>query len=74
MFDDILGKEELSTDETTPNVEDWSRDVESAKGLINGDFMKGNYMAVKLRRVDASNLVNLGIVSVRYLDSPVTAK
>lgn len=50
------------------------RDLNSAKGLINGDFMKGNYMAVKLRRVDASNLVNLGIVSVRYLDSPVTAK
>ena len=50
------------------------RDINSAKGLVNGDFMKGNYMVIKFRISDASNLVNLNMVSVRYIDSPLTTR
>ena len=34
MFDEILGKQQPT--ESTPNVEDWSRDVESTAKALGG--------------------------------------
>lgn len=48
------------------------RDVWSRGGKTNGAFMKGNYLVVKLRKQDASNLVFLNMVSVKFIDSPLT--
>ncbi len=50
------------------------RDTHSPKGLLNGNFMKGNWLAVKFRRQSASNLIYLSVVSMRFVDSPLTAK
>jgi len=50
------------------------RDINSRKGRINGDTMKGNYIAIKFRKQNASNLIYLSIVSVKYIDSPLTSK
>ena len=50
------------------------RDANSIKGLINGDTLKGNYIAIKFRKQSAANLIYLNIVSVRYIDSPLTTK
>lgn len=50
------------------------RDINSRKGKINGDIIKGNYIAIKFRVQNASNLIYLSIVSVRYVDSPLTTK
>jgi len=48
------------------------RDANSRGGKINGNFMKGQYIVVKLRKQNASNLVFLNMVAVRYVDSPLT--
>lgn len=42
------------------------RDVNSVGGKINGDFMKGNYMVVKFEKQNASELVTLNEISMRY--------
>lgn len=50
------------------------RDENSRGGKWNGDFMKGNWMAVKFQKINASNLITLGEISVRFTDSPKTDK
>jgi hypothetical protein len=50
------------------------RDTNSAGGKWNGDFMKGNWLAVKFRKENANNLVFLNICSVKFVDSPLTAR
>jgi hypothetical protein len=49
-------------------------DVWSIGGLINGDDLKGNYMAVQLRKQNASMLTNLAFVAVHYIDSPLLTR
>jgi hypothetical protein len=48
------------------------RDAFSRGGKTNGSQMKGNWLAVKLRKQNASNLVFLNIVSAKFVDSPLT--
>ncbi len=50
------------------------RDIHSIGGIINGSFIKGNYLVVKFQVENASNLVYLNEVSVLTKDSPLTAK
>jgi len=50
------------------------RDSHSPGGIINGNFMKGNYIVIKFLKQNASSLVYLNGVSVLYRDSPLTAK
>jgi hypothetical protein len=49
------------------------RDVYSPGGKVNGQFMKGNWLAVKLRKQNANSLVFLSLVSARFSESPMTA-
>lgn len=57
---------------------EWSaailRDLNSAKGLINGDSMKGSYLCATFQKTNAQKLVYLSLISVRFVDSPLTAK
>jgi hypothetical protein len=48
------------------------RDANSPGGKINGYFMKGNWLAVKFRKENASTLEYLSIVSLNYNNSPLT--
>lgn len=48
------------------------RDANSRGGKINGNFMKGNYLSVKLQKANATNLVTLNEIAVRLSDSPKT--
>jgi len=48
------------------------RDANSRGGKINGNFMKGNYLSVKLQKTNATNIVTLNEVAVRIIDSPKT--
>lgn len=50
------------------------RDINSPAGKINGNYMKGNYLVLKLQRSAATNLVTLSEISVRFTESPLTAK
>lgn len=50
------------------------RDIHSPGGKINGQFMKGGYMAVKFEKINASNSITLTEVIVRYIDSPVNLR
>lgn len=50
------------------------RDANSPGGKINGWFMKGNWLAVKLKKENAPNLLTLSELSVRFTDSPRTDK
>lgn len=50
------------------------RDVKSQKGWINGDYLKGAYIAAQLQPTDGSKFVFLNDVSVLWSDSPLTAK
>lgn len=50
------------------------RDVNSPGGKINGNFMKGNYLVLKLQKTSAQSLVTLSEISVRFTESPLTAK
>lgn len=47
------------------------RDVNSRGGKINGDFMKGNWLAVQFRKQNASTLEYLSIVTLAYNQSPL---
>lgn len=66
-----LVEAEFTTLESMPTTS-IKRDVNSRGGKVNGSFMKGNYLVVKLRKQNASNLVFLNIVDVIYIDSPLT--
>jgi len=48
------------------------RDVNSRGGKINGQFLKGNYSIIKFRQQQPTELVNLSLASVEYLNSPLT--
>jgi len=48
------------------------RDQNSVGGLIEGDSMKGKLMTVKFRSSNASQLVSLNLVSLKYINSPLT--
>lgn len=50
------------------------RDANSPGGKINGNFMKGNYLVAKFEKQNASDYITLSELSVRYTDSPLTAK
>ena len=50
------------------------RDINSPKGLLNGDILKGGYLKLKLKVKNASNFVTLTMISVKYIDSPLTTK
>lgn len=49
-------------------------DVYSPGRKINGDKIKGNYLVVKLRKQNAQNLVFLNMISVKFIDSPLTVQ
>lgn len=44
----------------------------SRNGKISGDIIKGNYSIIKFRQQQPTDLVNLSLVSVGYLNSPTT--
>jgi hypothetical protein len=48
------------------------RDVNSRGGKINGATMKGNILAVKFRKQNATNLITLNLISVKFIDSPIS--
>lgn len=48
------------------------RDIHSKGGRTNGAWMKGNWVAIKLRRQNATNLITLQMVYVRATDSSLT--
>jgi hypothetical protein len=50
------------------------RDANSRGGKINGDFMKGSYLVVKLRKQNANTLITLTELEVKSADSPYNLK
>lgn len=50
------------------------RDSNSEGGLIEGSALKGNFCTIKFRAQSPANLVYLNIVSLKAIDSPLTAK
>lgn len=50
------------------------RDTNSIGGLINGNPLKGNFLVVKLRKTNANQFFYINLVSVGYIDSPLTIK
>ena len=50
------------------------RDVNSPGGKLNGNYIKGNYLVVKLQKTNGNNLVNLSEVSCRFTESPLNIK
>jgi len=48
------------------------RDVNSQGGILGGDTMKGKYIIPTFRKISPSTLVVLNIVSLKYIDSPLT--
>lgn len=48
------------------------RDSNSQGGLIEGDSLKGQYISIKFRKQIPTNLVTLNILSLEYIDSPLT--
>jgi hypothetical protein len=52
----------------------FKRDSNSRGAKLNGDSLKGAYIAVKFRKQSASGLITLSEVLVSYNDSPLTSK
>lgn len=52
----------------------FKRSIHSRGEKINGDFLKGSYCVVKLRKENASNLVTLSQLTVRFTDSPLNVQ
>lgn len=52
----------------------FKRDANSRGRKINGDFLKGSYLVVKFRKLNASNLVTLSEVFVYYQGSPLNVR
>lgn len=50
------------------------RDANSPGGKFNGQFIKGNYLSVKLRKQNANNLITLNELTVRFTDSPLNVQ
>jgi hypothetical protein len=47
------------------------RDSNSIGGVEGGDTLKGDWIKIKMRNINASNLVSLNLVGVRFIDSPL---
>ena len=52
----------------------FKRDINSRGGKINGDFLKGNWIKVRMRKQNASSLTTLNIVDVYYVESNLNKK
>jgi len=52
----------------------FKRDSYSRGGKLNGDTLKGQYIVVKFQKTNASSLVTLNEVLVRYVDSPLNVR
>lgn len=50
------------------------RDIHSIGGIINGDILKANWIAVKFQIDNASNEVTLSEIQLMWKDSPLTNK
>lgn len=50
------------------------RDIHSPGGWINGEYLKGTYIVVNWQVTDGSKFVFLSDITMRWLDSPLTAK
>lgn len=50
------------------------RDANSPGGKVNGQPMKGQYLAVKFRKQNANSLISLNEVICRYTDSPLNVQ
>jgi len=50
------------------------RDANSNGGVLNGAIMKGNYLVARFRAATPTNLVTLDLVTLKYIDSPLTNK
>jgi hypothetical protein len=50
------------------------RDSNSIGGIINGNSLKGNWLSIKFRKENPINLITLNVVSLEYIDSPLSAK
>ncbi len=50
------------------------KDQNSIGGILEGDSLKGNYITVKLRAQTPTNFITLDMVTIKYIDSPLTAK
>lgn len=49
------------------------RDENSNGGLYNGNQLKGNWLQAKFRVQNATNFVTLNMVSMKYINSPLTS-
>lgn len=50
------------------------RDSNSRGGILNGDFLKGNYLTIKFRKVNAANFIFLNGVSVFFNNSSLNKR
>jgi hypothetical protein len=50
------------------------RDIHSVKGLLRGDFLKGNFIVIKFQSEDSSTFSSLSQISAKYIDSPLTER
>lgn len=50
----------------------FKRDSFSAGGKINGQFLKGSYIAIKFQKQNASSLITLTEAAIMFKDSPLT--
>ncbi len=50
----------------------FKRNIFSRGGKWNGDIMKGQWIAVKMRRQNATNLITLNMAITKFVDSPIS--
>jgi hypothetical protein len=50
------------------------RDKNSPGGVLSGDTMKGKFLIPTYYIAEPANLVALNIVSLKYIDSPLTTR
>lgn len=65
--------QEFATLEGKPSAT-FRRDSHSVRGRINGDVLKGSYIVIKLRKQNASELLILNGISVKFIDSPLNVR
>lgn len=68
-----LVEQEFTVLEGMPSAA-FKRDSYSPGGKWNGNFLKGNLIVVKLQKTNASNLINLAELYLRYIDSPLNVQ
>lgn len=52
----------------------FKKDVNSSGGRVNGASLKGNYIVIRFRVENASTFVYLNLVSIKYINSPLTTR